>query len=148
MSPENNEVFVICAVDSIKAGSARGFSLSRIDETGESRPFRIVIVRIEANAFVGYVNSCPHAGVWLNIGAGEFFSSDHAFLKCGRHGALFEIETGLCVDGPCKDKRLEQIKLVVVDGDVCICGIALEDDEAPDPFVDIDDTMEIMIHPD
>jgi nitrite reductase/ring-hydroxylating ferredoxin subunit len=148
MPPETNELFVICAIDSIKPGEAKGFSLLRIDEDGESRPFRIMIVRIEAEDFVGYVNSCPHAGVWLNIGAGEFFSPDHAFLRCGRHGALFEIETGLCVQGPCENKRLEPIKLVVIDGDVCLSGITLEDDESPDPFADGDDTMEIMIHPD
>ncbi len=146
MSAETNEVFIICAVDSLEIGGAKGFSLLRIED-GESRPFRIVVVRMGNSDFVGYVNACPHAGVWLNIGAGEFFSPDGAFLKCGRHGALFDIETGLCVDGPCKDKALEPVKLAVLDGDVCVCDIALEDDEPGDPFADLDDTMEIMIHP-
>jgi nitrite reductase/ring-hydroxylating ferredoxin subunit len=148
MSPATNDVFIICSADSIRPGSAKSFSLSRIRDTGESRPFRVVVVRTDAGAFVGYVNSCPHSGVWLNIGAGEFFTPDRDYLRCGRHGAKFDIETGLCVDGPCKDKSLEPIQLAVIDGDVCISGVALEDDEASDPFVDLDDTMEIMIHPD
>ena len=95
------------------------------------------------------MNTCPHQGTWLNIGSGEFFTKDRTLLKCGRHGSNFEIETGLCVAGPCKGAELEPIALAVIDGDVCLCGIPLvEDDGMPDPFDDLDDTMEIMIHPD
>jgi nitrite reductase/ring-hydroxylating ferredoxin subunit len=149
MVSEEIELFVVCAAEEIERGGARPFSLSRVDKDGESRPLPIVIVRTHANGYFGYVNSCPHEGTWLNIGAGEFFSRDRAFLKCGRHGATFEIDTGQCVDGPCKDQSLEPIALAVVDGDVCVCGIALvEDDRIPNPFDELDDTMEIMIHPD
>jgi len=143
------EVFAVCAVDDIGRGDAKPFSLSRINEAGESRPFPIVIVRTHANGYLGYVNSCPHEGIWLNFGEGDFFTPDRTSLKCGRHGSVFEIETGLCIDGRCKEKSLEPIALAVVDGDVCICGVALvEDDRMPHPFDDFDDTMEIMIHPD
>ena len=143
------QVFVVCATDSIEPGDARSFSLSRITETGENRPFPIVIVRTAADHYVGYMNACPHEGIWLNFGAGEFFSRDRAFLRCGRHGANFEIETGLCVDGPCRGKSLQPVALAVIDSEVCICGVTLvEDDGCPNPFDDLDDTMEIMIHPD
>ena len=143
------EVFVICAADSIEPGGAKAFSLSRITESDEAKPFPIVVVRTAANSYFGYVNTCPHEGIWLNFAAGEFFSRDRAFLKCGRHGANFEIDTGLCVEGPCKGKSLEPIALAVIDGEVCLCGVTLvEDDGFPDPFDELDDTMEIMIHPD
>ena len=143
------EVFIICATDDIEPGGARSFSLSRITETGESRPFPIVVVRTHANDYFGYVNACPHQGIWLNVGAGEFFTPDRAFLRCGRHGARFEIDTGLCVDGPCDGESLKPIALAVAEGDVCLCGVALVVDEGiPDPFDELDDTMEIMIHPD
>src|SRR5271167_4425688 len=102
MPSEEVEVFVICAAGSIEPGSAKAFSLSRIDATGESKPFPIVVVRKNTSDYFGYVNACPHEGIWLNFGAGEFFSPDRDFLKCGRHGAKFEIDTGLCIDGPCK----------------------------------------------
>jgi nitrite reductase/ring-hydroxylating ferredoxin subunit len=142
------EVFAVCAADAIERGGAVPFSLSRIGEDGERRPLPIVIVRTHANDYFGYVNSCPHEKSWLNIGDGDFFSRDRAFLRCGRHGATFEIDTGLCVDGACKDQSLEPIALAVIDGDVCVCGMALVEDEGPDPFEESDDTMEIMIHPD
>jgi nitrite reductase/ring-hydroxylating ferredoxin subunit len=149
MSSEVIELFAVCAAEDIERGDAKAFSLSRISETGESRPFPIAIVRTYANGYFGYVNACPHEGVWLNFGEGHFFTPDRAFLKCGRHGSIFEIETGLCIDGPCKEQSLEPLVLAVVDGDVCVYDIALvEDDAMPNPFDDLDDTMEIMIHPD
>jgi nitrite reductase/ring-hydroxylating ferredoxin subunit len=149
MPKDAPEAFVICAAESIAPGGAKAFSLSRVTETGEGRPFPIVIIRTPADDYVGYVNICPHEGLWLNIGTGEFFNPERTFLKCGRHGANFEIDTGLCVAGPCKGKSLEPIALAVIDGEVCLCGVALvEDDGFPDPFEELDDTMEIMIHPD
>jgi nitrite reductase/ring-hydroxylating ferredoxin subunit len=149
MRQEEIPVFVVCATDAIERGGAKAFSLSRIDESGESRPFPIMIVRTHTNDYVGYVNSCPHDGVWLNIGSGRFFTADRAFLKCGRHGATFEIESGLCIGGPCTDKSLQPIALAVVDGDVCLCGVALvEDDRSAHRYDDDDETMDIMIHPD
>jgi nitrite reductase/ring-hydroxylating ferredoxin subunit len=148
MGTEEIEVFVICATDAIERGGAKAFSLSRIDASGESRPFPIVVIRTHDNDYVGYVNTCPHEGTWLNIGSGDFFTPDRAFLKCGRHGATFEIDSGLCIAGPCKDKSLQPIALAVVEGEVCLCGEQLVEDDRPfDPFDDQDETMEIMIHP-
>ena len=147
MPSAETRVFVICTADSIERSGAKAFSLSRINEAGESRPFSIVVIRTHADDYLGYVNSCPHQGIWLNFGDGDFFTRDRAFLKCGRHGAVFEIDTGLCIDGPCKDKSLEPLALAVVDGEVCVCGIDLEESGFPDPFDEGDDTMEIMIHP-
>ena len=150
MSPNNIEVYAICAVSNIEPGGAKAFSLSRITGAGENRPFPIVIVRKNAKDFFGYVNACPHEGIWLNIGSGTFFDTDKKSLRCSRHGARFETETGICTDGPCQGASLEPLALAVIQGDVCLCGVALvEDDGIPDPFAEeLDDTMEIMIHPD
>jgi len=149
MDTEEIDVFVICASGDIERGSARAFSLSRIDGSGESRPFPIVVIRTHDNAYVGYVNACPHDSVWLNIGSGDFFTQDRAFLKCGRHGATFEIDSGLCIDGPCNGRNLEPIALAVVDGEVCLCGERLVEDDRPlGVFDGHDETMDIMIHPD
>ena len=146
MSSSAREVFVICDALSIGRGTAKSFSLSRRMADGESRPFPIFVVRTRADAYLGYVNACPHERRWLNIGDGEFFTQDRAFLRCGRHGARFEIESGLCVDGDCKGKSLESLAIEVLDGEVCVSGVSLvEDDTVPDPFEDGDETMDIMI---
>jgi hypothetical protein len=45
---------------------------------------------------------------------------------------------------------LEPVAVAAIQGEVCLCGIQLvEDDGIPDPFAEVaDETMEIMIHPD
>jgi len=147
----NIPVFAICPTANIEPGRAKAFDLSRRDEGGQGRPFRIFIVHTDTDEFVGYVNNCPHQAVWLNFGSGDFFSADRKFLECGRHGSRFEVTTGLCISGPCEHHSLEPIALTVISGDICICGISLDEDHGmPDPFDDSDDwddTMEIMIHP-
>jgi nitrite reductase/ring-hydroxylating ferredoxin subunit len=149
MATDDIEVFVICASDDIERGNARAFSLSRLDVSGESRPFPVVVVRTHDNAYIGYVNACPHNGVWLNIGSGDFFTRDRAFLSCGRHGARFEIESGLCIEGPCQGESLQPVALAVIEGEVCLCGERLvEDDRVFAGFDDQEETMDIMIHPD
>lgn len=145
---EDVELYVICAADSIERGEARAFSLSRIADDGEERPFPIFVVRTANDQYFGYVNSCPHQGTWLNIGDGTFFCDDRKHLRCGRHKAEFEIETGLCVRGPCKDQAIEPIAIVVVDGELCLCGVELAEEVRVGTFDDLEDTMEIMIHPD
>ncbi len=144
--PSDMNLYVICGVDGLAPGQARAFSLSRVTEDGETRPYSIFIVRSQSDQFVGYVNICPHKGAWLNIGDGNFFNDDGQRLRCGRHKAEFDVETGVCVKGPCRDMALEQIPLVVMDGDVCLCGVELAEEEISD-LDDLDDTMEIMIHP-
>jgi len=142
------KVYVICSTQQIEPGAAKAFSLLRLTETREARPYSIFVVRTKADQFFGYVNVCPHQGAWLNIGDGGFFSGDGARLRCGRHKAEFEVESGVCVKGSCKDKSLEQIPIVVMDDEVCLCGVELSEEEPrlsdDDEF---DDTMEIMIHP-
>lgn len=148
--PTPPEVFAVCRLRDIGKGDANAFSLFRMTETGEARPFSIVIIRSHADEVVGYVNACPHEGTWLNIG-GSFFNAERTFLRCGRHDALFEIDTGLCVAGACVGRNLEPVPVAVIGGDVCVCGIDLLEDHGPDPFADGpdgDETMEIMVHSD
>ena len=61
------------------------------------------------NQVFAYVNRCPHAGHPLNWLPDRFLTSDNALILCGSHGALFEIATGVCVEGPCAGRSLQQI---------------------------------------
>ena len=101
---------VLCRLDDIEDGQAKGFTLGQGLEARE-----IFVVRAGARAF-GYVNSCPHLGTPLDWQVNRFISLDSGLLMCATHGALFEIEGGLCVDGPCVGQNLEPAP-VVVDGD-------------------------------
>lgn len=142
-------VFAICGTHELPPGEAKAFDLSRLTPEGEARPFRIVVVRTGAREVVGYVNACPHKGAWLNIGGGHFFNPERTHLRCGRHGALFDIESGACTEGPCEGAHLEPVAVAIVGADVCLCGVPLVEAEvAGFPYDDFDETMEIMISPD
>ncbi|WP_341992706.1 Rieske 2Fe-2S domain-containing protein [Azorhizobium sp. AG788] len=147
MSKDKIEVFVICRTDEIWPGEAKAFSLSRRTAEGEVRPFPIVITRVGARNFYGYVNVCPHEHSWLNFNAGTFLTADGKALQCGRHGAQFDIASGLCVAGKCAGQSLTPLALAVIAGDVCLCGEPLVADERTEVANEYDDTMEIMIHP-
>jgi len=41
-------------------------------------------------------------------------------IQCSTHGALFNIETGECLQGPCLGQSLQAIAHEVKDGKICI----------------------------
>ena len=67
----------------------------------------VVVIRRGEQAYA-YRNVCPHAGRLLNWAPGRFLF-DKGRLVCAAHGAVFEVETGLCVDGPCRGSSLEAV---------------------------------------
>lgn len=60
---------------------------------------------------VGYHNKCPHLGIQLEMIPDQFLDSSHSLITCSMHGALFRIEDGLCISGPCLEQALEPITL-------------------------------------
>jgi nitrite reductase/ring-hydroxylating ferredoxin subunit len=59
----------------------------------------------------GYENRCPHTGVNLNWLPDQFLDADSRFIQCSMHGALFRIEDGLCMRGPCVGQSLQPVTL-------------------------------------
>ncbi len=93
----------LCELDDIGEMEARGF-VGRVD--GKQR--NIFAVRKAGNYYV-YLNQCPHNGSLIDHIQGKFFNVDGTLLRCGMHGALFEIEDGNCIDGPCSGKSLTPV---------------------------------------
>jgi len=120
--------YAICAMSDIPSRKARGFNLIRIEADGVERPWPIIVVRWGTQVF-GYVNKCPHHGANLDWERNQFLDPTGVRLMCGKHGALFELGTGLCVEGPCKGRGLEPVALTVLDGDICVTGVTLAEDE-------------------
>ena len=48
----------------------------------------------------------------------QFLSLDGQYIQCGLHGAHFEIDSGLCIDGPCITQSLTPIVIKFSDGKV------------------------------
>ncbi|MGH8458760.1 MAG: Rieske (2Fe-2S) protein, partial [Nevskiales bacterium] len=59
----------------------------------------------------GYLNRCPHTGGPLDWVPGRFLSAEGDLIQCSTHGALFRIEDGFCVWGPCAGASLTPVPL-------------------------------------
>ena len=131
-TPSRDTFYAVCAADSVGPGWVKPFMLERAGTDG-TEPFPILVARDNSGGYFAYVNDCPQEPHILYEGAGRSLAG--VFLLCARHQAKFEMNTGLCTDGPCKGAHLKRIPAKVLDGEVCVSGITLldEDDEAPRP---------------
>ncbi len=102
----------MCRLDDVPDGEARGFRLERAD--GE---LRVIVARRGARAFV-YRNRCPHRGTPLDWVPDRFMDREGRHLVCATHGAVFRLDDGLCLAGPCAGDALEALASEVVDGEV------------------------------
>lgn len=140
-----SELYAICRTSDIDDCEAAGFVLARAEETG-TKPWPILITR-KGSQYYGFENACPHQGMRLDAIPGQFLDENGNFLACGNHGAQFDLDTGHCFMGPCQGQRLTPIDLVIDDGDVCISGVKLAEEDGldlPDPSA----MPEVMITPD
>ena len=94
---------VLCRLDEVADGASRGFTLQAADN-----PIELFVVR-EGDEVFAYRNRCPHTGAPLDWTPDRFLDNENRYIQCAMHGALFVIETGLCVYGPCVDRYLEPI---------------------------------------
>lgn len=108
---------VLCRLDAIEDGAARGFTLD--DAAG--RPVDLLVAR-DGAAVHGYLNACPHVGTPLDWVPDRFMAPDGEHLACATHGALFRVSDGYCVAGPCAGDRLTPVPVRVIDGGVVLDG--------------------------
>ncbi|RZM09681.1 MAG: Rieske (2Fe-2S) protein [Sphingomonas sp.] len=99
-------------LDGIADGAARNFVLQM-----KAGRFHGFVVRRGERVF-GYVDRCPHAGLPLAQQLDDYLTADGALIACGWHGALFLIEDGLCVGGPCAGQRLTPWPVTVMAGQI------------------------------
>jgi len=104
----------LCTLNDVPDGGSNGFVL----DTDDGRCGLMVIRR--GNGIVCYTNSCPHIGTPLDIQPGKFLDRAKAHILCATHGALFNIDDGLCIAGPCVDDHLTPIAIEVRDGAVFV----------------------------
>ncbi len=102
---------LLCSEKDIAPGTSRGFSL------GESSCF---VVKNHDDEIYVYVNSCPHLGVELEWVADQFLDGEGQLIQCSTHGALFLVDSGECVAGPCLGQSLKPIPFSLQDGNIII----------------------------
>lgn len=84
---------------------------------GDDGPFYLMVFRL-GERLLAYHNACPHEGRSLNFAPDRFLIGDDGLLVCAHHGAAFDLESGSCVQGPCKGSSLRAIEIRIRDDDI------------------------------
>ena len=89
----------LCAPNELTEGQSRGFVLAEL---------KLLVVRREGQVYA-YQNRCPHRGIPLEWQPDQFLDHSNSLIQCATHGALFLIESGECVAGPCSGQSLKAL---------------------------------------
>ena len=100
----------LCSLKDLGDPGAKGFEFRNGDAL-----FQGFLVRKGAAVF-GYRDSCPHAGSPLAFTADKYLTREGDLILCAAHGALFRIEDGVCIGGPCGGRKLLSWPVVVEGG--------------------------------
>ncbi len=87
-------------LDQVADGKARNFVLEM-----KAGRFHGFVVR-RGDGVTGYVDRCPHMGPPLAQQLDDYLTADASLIACSWHGALFRIDDGVCVGGPCAGAAL------------------------------------------
>ena len=107
-------ISLMCA-DEIEEGTSRGIELENL---------YMFAVKKDGEVFL-YWNRCPHLGTPLEWEEDKFLDADGALIICSTHGALFQIDGGRCIAGPCKGKHLQAIPFTLDNGMIMVEESAL-----------------------
>jgi len=103
----------LCALEEIPEGEARGFDpLKR----GHDQLF---LIRRGRHVFA-WRNACPHPGyegTSLPWRKHAYLNKDRSRILCSGHGANFDVETGVCLSGPCMGLALTKMTVRLGDDD-------------------------------
>jgi nitrite reductase/ring-hydroxylating ferredoxin subunit len=108
--PEFTERLSLCRLDELDVPGSRGLTVTCGD-----RSYDIFLVRTDAGVF-GYLNSCPHTGAPLDWMPDRFLNPDLTHIQCAMHAAVFNVQDGLCIAGPCHGDTLKAVPLSVEAG--------------------------------
>lgn len=90
----------LCNGNDLLEGTSRGFEVEGV---------QLLAVR-RAGRVHAYLNRCPHRRVQLEWHPDQFLDASASLIECATHGALFLIESGECIAGPCAGKSLSAIE--------------------------------------
>lgn len=105
-----SESIRLCAFADIPEGSGKGFQLAGS---------KLFAVKQQGEVYL-YRNACPHLGIALEWVEDQFLDSSRSMIQCANHGALFVIESGKCVAGPCAGQKLKAVVYELRDNDIYI----------------------------
>ncbi len=101
----------LCASNNISDPGSKGFEFGE-----EAQRFAMFVIRKDGQIFA-YRDLCPHAGHPIDFPPDRFWSLNGKSVKCASHGALFDPQSGLCINGPCEGRSLLPVPIHQKDGD-------------------------------
>ena len=108
----NSKKYPVCSLDKLKTICSYG---CQITINGQETHYFLVY---HDNQVYSYLNQCPHTGINLNWMPNQFLDRNNELIQCATHGALFNIEDGFCIRGPCVGDRLHKVKNVIIDNHI------------------------------
>lgn len=94
--------------------------LTDLPDPGAKGPFRVgdvsVFIVRHGRRVRGFVDSCPHAFAPLEMEPDRFLDLTGEYVLCSLHGAHFDPDSGACVLGPCRGRRLTAYPLRIHNG--------------------------------
>ena len=101
----------LCRLADIPEGGTKG-----VEVEGPDGLPRDLFLHRTGDSVRCFENACPHMGTPLDWRPGEFLSEGGAHFICATHGALFRLDDGHCVFGPCAGKDLVSVPVILRDG--------------------------------
>jgi nitrite reductase/ring-hydroxylating ferredoxin subunit len=106
----------LCRLDELPERAARGFG-----PEGTSRKAMFVVRH--GGRVRGWLDACPHVdGAPLAWRKDAYLSADGSSIVCYGHGAVFDIDTGVCTRGPCVGQALTPVALECDEGALWIAS--------------------------
>ena len=94
----------ICMMEDIPEREARAYETPKGDT---------IFITQRDGMYYAYQNVCPHLQVELEFLENQFLDRDQEYIESSTHGALFMVETGECISGPCLGQSLEKVEISI-----------------------------------
>ena len=98
---------VLCRLAEIPDPGSRGFDFR------EGDALHSVFVVRAGETLRAYENACPHTQGPLDWVPDQFLTAEKDMILCATHGALFRLDDGHCLSGPCVGESLRQLPLSI-----------------------------------
>lgn len=98
---------ILCKTSDIEDPGSKSFELKI------KRKTQSIFVVHKDGEFFAYYNKCPHTGATLEWQEDQFLDLDKALIQCATHDALFMIDSGECIAGPCSGDSLQPLPLII-----------------------------------
>jgi nitrite reductase/ring-hydroxylating ferredoxin subunit len=106
-----------CRRDELTAGVVVPVALPK---GADKRPREALVLLDLEGKVRAYLNRCRHLPIPIDSGSRSFLTFDKQHLLCGTHGALYRLDDGVCIAGPCLYLALEALELEEADGELFV----------------------------